>query len=122
MAMLLATPKIGYAKGLRNMEAKATAVHKSLTAAETAATAREAAVAQAAAEAAAAASAQAAVDAQADADQRAAQSQPYVAPYVEPYVAPAAPEADNYTGCRAYGSNGTSVDKKGRRYTKIPCP
>lgn len=29
---------------------------------------------------------------------------------------------DGYTGCRAYGSGGTSVDEKGRRYTKIACP
>jgi endonuclease YncB( thermonuclease family) len=26
-----------------------------------------------------------------------------------------------YTGCRAYGPKGTSVDEKGRRYTKIDC-
>ena len=29
---------------------------------------------------------------------------------------------DKYTGCRAYGPRGTSVDSKGRRYTKIACP
>jgi micrococcal nuclease len=29
--------------------------------------------------------------------------------------------ADPYTGCRAYGPGGTSVDDQGRRYTKIPC-
>ena len=29
--------------------------------------------------------------------------------------------ADTYTGCRAYGSGGTSVDDQGRPYTKIPC-
>ena len=29
---------------------------------------------------------------------------------------------DKYTGCRAYGPKGTSVDTKGRRYTKIACP
>jgi micrococcal nuclease len=28
---------------------------------------------------------------------------------------------DGYTGCRAYGAGGTSVDEKGRRYTKIDC-
>lgn len=28
---------------------------------------------------------------------------------------------DGYTGCRAYGSGGTSIDEKGRRYTKINC-
>ncbi|WP_394552025.1 thermonuclease family protein [Agromyces sp. MMS24-JH15] len=28
---------------------------------------------------------------------------------------------DGYTGCRAYGSGGTSIDEKGRRYTKIDC-
>jgi hypothetical protein len=28
---------------------------------------------------------------------------------------------DQYTGCRAYGPNGTSVDDQGRRYTKIDC-
>lgn len=28
---------------------------------------------------------------------------------------------DGYTGCRAYGSGGTSFDEKGRRYTKINC-
>ncbi|GAA3754276.1 hypothetical protein GCM10022240_03990 [Microbacterium kribbense] len=25
------------------------------------------------------------------------------------------------TGCRAYGDKGTSIDSKGRRYTKIDC-
>jgi endonuclease YncB( thermonuclease family) len=29
--------------------------------------------------------------------------------------------ADTYSGCRAYGPNGTSVDDQGRRYTKIDC-
>ena len=28
---------------------------------------------------------------------------------------------DTYTGCRAYGPHGTSLDNKGRRYTKISC-
>jgi len=28
---------------------------------------------------------------------------------------------DGYTGCRAYGKGGTSIDEKGRRYTKISC-
>lgn len=28
---------------------------------------------------------------------------------------------DGYTGCRAYGSGGTSIDAKGRPYTKIDC-
>ena len=28
---------------------------------------------------------------------------------------------DTYTGCRAYGPGGTSIDDKGRRYTKIDC-
>ena len=37
--------------------------------------------------------------------------------------APRAPSSgpDTYTGCRAYGPTGTSIDNKGRRYTKIPC-
>jgi micrococcal nuclease len=138
MSILLATPKIGYGKGLRNMDTKASSIHKKLVTAETGAVAREAAAAeQAAADAAAAAKAaadaRAAADAQAVADARAAADaralaaqraaeQPYVAPYVEPYVAPAVPSVDTYTGCRAYGNNGTSVDDKGRRYTKIPCP
>lgn len=29
--------------------------------------------------------------------------------------------SDTYTGCRAYGPDGTSVDEQGRRYTKIDC-
>ena len=29
--------------------------------------------------------------------------------------------ADTYTGCRAYGPDGTNVDDQGRRYTKIDC-
>lgn len=29
--------------------------------------------------------------------------------------------SDTYTGCRAYGPDGTSVDDQGRRYTKIDC-
>ncbi|WP_152185145.1 thermonuclease family protein [Segeticoccus rhizosphaerae] len=40
-------------------------------------------------------------------------------------AAPPAPRSggyDGYTGCRAYGPDGTSIDEKGRRYTKIPCP
>lgn len=28
---------------------------------------------------------------------------------------------DGYTGCRAYGSGGTSIDEQGRPYTKIDC-
>ncbi|MGY1690391.1 thermonuclease family protein [Geodermatophilus sp. SYSU D01105] len=28
---------------------------------------------------------------------------------------------DGYTGCRAYGPGGTSIDEKGRPYTKIDC-
>lgn len=32
-----------------------------------------------------------------------------------------APAGDTYTGCRAYGSGGTSIDNKGRPYTKIDC-
>ncbi|WP_233193255.1 thermonuclease family protein [Cryobacterium sp. Y29] len=143
MSILLATPKIGYGKGLRNMDTKARSIHKKLVTAETGAVAREAAAAEqaaaakaaadaaaaakAAADARAAADAQAAADARSAADARAlaaqrAAEQPYVAPYVEPYVAPAVPSVDTYTGCRAYGNNGTSVDDKGRRYTKIPCP
>lgn len=31
------------------------------------------------------------------------------------------PPRDTYTGCRAYGPGGTSIDNKGRRYTKIDC-
>lgn len=31
------------------------------------------------------------------------------------------PAGDTYTGCRAYGSGGTSIDNKGRPYTKIDC-
>ncbi|MDJ0339330.1 thermonuclease family protein [Cryobacterium sp. PH31-O1] len=131
MAILLATPKMGYAKGLTNMDTKARLVHKKLAAAETAALSREAAAAAAAAAQAAAdveaaqaaaaaaqatAAAQAAADA-ADAAARAAEQQ-----QVAPNVAPSAPSVDTYTGCRAYGSNGTSVDNQGRRYTKIPCP
>lgn len=39
-----------------------------------------------------------------------------------PAPAPApAPAGDSYTGCRAYGSGGTSIDNKGRPYTKIDC-
>ncbi|TFD49506.1 hypothetical protein E3T46_13820 [Cryobacterium sp. Hh11] len=55
-----------------------------------------------------AADAQAAADAKALAAQRAAEQ-----PYVAPCVAPAVPSVDNYTGCRAYGNNGTFVDNKG---------
>lgn len=29
--------------------------------------------------------------------------------------------SDTYTGCRAYGPTGTSVDSQGRRFTKIDC-
>lgn len=29
--------------------------------------------------------------------------------------------SDGYTGCRAYGKGGTSIDAKGRPYTKIDC-
>jgi hypothetical protein len=29
--------------------------------------------------------------------------------------------SDSYTGCRAYGPNGTSTDDQGRPYTKIDC-
>jgi endonuclease YncB( thermonuclease family) len=29
--------------------------------------------------------------------------------------------SDAYTGCRAYGADGTSTDDQGRRYTKIDC-
>jgi len=29
--------------------------------------------------------------------------------------------SDTYTGCRAYGPDGTSVDDQGRRYTTIDC-
>ena len=29
--------------------------------------------------------------------------------------------SDTYTGCRAYGPDGTSTDDQGRRYTKIDC-
>lgn len=32
-----------------------------------------------------------------------------------------APSGDAYTGCRAYGPTGTSIDDLGRRYTKIDC-
>jgi hypothetical protein len=28
---------------------------------------------------------------------------------------------DTYTGCRAYGADGTSTDDQGRRYTRIDC-
>jgi len=34
---------------------------------------------------------------------------------------PAVGGYDGYTGCRAYGKGGTSVDEKGRPYTKIDC-
>jgi len=45
-------------------------------------------------------------------------------PAPAPAPAPAPPSGgyDGYTGCRAYGSGGTSVDEQGRPYTKIPCP
>jgi micrococcal nuclease len=55
---------------------------------------------------------------------------PAPAPAPSPAPAPAPPPApapaptggsDGYTGCRAYGPNGTSVDDQGRRYTKIDC-
>ncbi|MGY1702701.1 thermonuclease family protein [Geodermatophilus sp. SYSU D00766] len=49
---------------------------------------------------------------------------PAPAPAPEPAPAPApAPTggSDGYTGCRAYGPNGTSIDDQGRRYTKIDC-
>jgi micrococcal nuclease len=36
-------------------------------------------------------------------------------------VAPKSGGSDNYTGCRAYGPQGTSIDSKGRRYTRISC-
>ena len=41
-----------------------------------------------------------------------------------PAPAPSPPSSgyDGYTGCRAYGGGGTSVDEQGRPYTKIPCP
>jgi endonuclease YncB( thermonuclease family) len=47
-----------------------------------------------------------------------AKPEPSTAP--EPDHAPVQP-ADKYTGCRAYGSGGTSIDDKGRPYTKIDC-
>ncbi|RBY84305.1 thermonuclease family protein [Blastococcus sp. TF02A-26] len=47
---------------------------------------------------------------------------PAPAPVPAPAPAPApSGGSDNYTGCRAYGPNGTSVDDQGRRYTKIDC-
>lgn len=74
-----------------------------------------AAAAAAAAEEEAAAAAQAAAAARAAADERTA-SVP--APVTRP---PSSGNVDKYTGCRAYGPQGTSSDDKGRRYTKIPC-
>ncbi|MBB5639891.1 thermonuclease family protein [Cryobacterium roopkundense] len=133
MAIMLKTPKLKYAQNLQTLSSKAVALQSVLTLAEARAVAQEAAAAQAAA-AAAAAAAQAAAEAQAAAVRAAAQAEadaaaraarsapaPYVTPDV-PYVAPpSSGGGDTYTGCRAYGSNGTSVDNQGRRYTKIPC-
>lgn len=83
--------------------------------------AREAAeAAQREAEEAARHAEQEAAEAARRAEQEAQQSAPA-------YQAPAAPApsnpVDNYTGCRAYGGNYamTSVDNKGRPYTKIDC-
>jgi len=149
MGILLTTPKLRYAAGLRDTSATALSLHKELVVSKARAVVREAAAAQAAAEAAAAAaaaraeaeaaaaaaSAQAAADARAAADRASARAAADAAaransrPAPAPYVAPAAPDVappasgggDTYTGCRAYGNNGTSVDNKGRRYTKIPC-
>ncbi|WP_162251721.1 thermonuclease family protein [Cellulomonas sp. Root137] len=86
--------------------------------------AEQAAAAQAEAErVAAAAQAEAARAAKAAARKRtpAAPAPAPAAPAAPAPAAPAAPAVDNYTGCRAYGSGGTSVDKKGQRYTKIDC-
>ncbi|WP_018296109.1 thermonuclease family protein [Corynebacterium lubricantis] len=49
--------------------------------------------------------------------------QPVPAPALAPDPAPAAPAADKYTGCRAYGGNYAmnSVDDQGRPYAKIDC-
>ncbi|WP_456786209.1 thermonuclease family protein [Cellulomonas sp. P5_C5] len=96
---------------------------------------RVAAVQAAEAQAAAAAEAQRVADAQRAADaNRAAAKRPAARPAApaDP-VAPAAPAepaappassgggGDTYTGCRAYGPSGTSIDNKGRPYTKIDC-
>lgn len=88
---------------------------------------RAAEAARVAAEQAAAAQAEAervAAAAQAEADRAAkaaARKRTPAAPAPVAPAAPAAPEGDSYTGCRAYGSGGTSLDAKGRRYTKIDC-
>ncbi|MGY1665925.1 thermonuclease family protein [Geodermatophilus sp. SYSU D00696] len=42
------------------------------------------------------------------------------APAPQPAPAPTG-GSDGYTGCRAYGPHGTSLDDQGRRYTKIDC-
>lgn len=128
--------------------AKALASAKSREAADQRAQAkREKAAAQARAEAAvkaranqaakahaAAAKARAAAQtAKADAASRkrsnAAERQVTPAPSPRPYSTPKAATRksphrggyDGYTGCRAYGQFGTSIDEKGRRYNKIAC-
>lgn len=47
---------------------------------------------------------------------------PAPAPAPAPPPAPAPGGYDGYTGCRAYGGGGASIDEKGRPYNKIPCP
>ena len=108
----------------------------------------EIAAAERAAEAAAAAEAQrvadeAAAEAQRVADEAAAAARRAADQEAQQRAAAAAPRAkapaatsgtsgstrsktpsagtDTYTGCRAYGPAGTSIDNKGRRYTKISC-
>lgn len=99
---------------------------------------RAAAVAHAKAEARATAQAEAERETRARRDTAAEAPVAPAAPYTPPRVDPPPPTTtereaprskppsaggyDGYTGCRAYGPHGTSLDEKGRRYTKIPCP
>lgn len=53
--------------------------------------------------------------------QRAAEEARRAAQVPAPAPAPPSGGYDGYTGCRAYGPGGTSIDEKGRRYTKISC-
>ena len=125
VAILLKTPKLKHSTFLRSFNKSAVLLRKKLISVETAALAREAAAARkaaadAAAAAQAAADAKAAADAQAADDARAAEKE-RAASVPTPLDRPSPLSPDTYTGCRAYGSSGTSVDDQGRRYTKIPC-
>jgi micrococcal nuclease len=97
------------------------------------ATARETENARLAAEAAAAQQAEAERIAEAERvaeAERAAEEQQQAdaaQPNEEPSAGPSEGDSgssggyDGYTGCRAYGSGGTSLDEQGRPYTKIDC-